>query len=240
MPDIFPDDKSKQKIANFLLTAVPVLFQNRLPNSGTHLRDLAQKIRQQKTDLPQLSEIAKRCIQVMTDEWDNEPYRSKLKSTIYDNFKPKQATIPPTSQQILSSYESMLQVMAVRKNTVSVMNDLAVMISSSKNQYEKFLLSCFFYVVALEGDFDQSLTIVYMFMKRQQDQPISLPNPRSMNISKLKQAMKEIAGDDTVNTFFEGYNSNLRNSIAHANFCYDHQTCLATFQDFLPSTGERT
>ena len=184
------------------------------------------------------AKLAQSCINSFDMEWGKEPYRKKVEVSLQNGFGRKVSVNAAKDQDKWKAHlSSLISVFEARKDALTIINDIYRALDQTRNVSDKILLTSFFYLVTFEGDFDQSLRVLYLLLK-EADEPLSFSHARSKSVKELKDEVSAIIGKENLETLFEGYSSNLRNSIAHANFRYDIQTKQITFEDYWPSTGE--
>ncbi|WNZ29983.1 MAG: hypothetical protein IAX21_03755 [Candidatus Bathyarchaeota archaeon] len=91
------------------------------------------------------------------------------------------------------------------------------------SEKRRFFGLCFMYLILLEGLFDETIRVLYILVKAQKGVDIDYESVETKNVGELKNGLPTI--------LFEGYNSRLRNSIAHARFRFDDVQNKMTFND---------
>ena len=91
---------------------------------------------------------------------------------------------------------------------------------SDKRRYYGF---CFLYLLMIEGLYDENIKILYIFKKALSGEKVDYEEIQEKPPRDFKNEIEPV--------FFEGYNSRIRNAIAHAKFRFDDKTGKMIFRD---------
>ncbi len=120
------------------------------------------------------------------------------------------------------------------QNGVFIMSDISSLILRAPDRTEKedFYVLCIFYAMAVEGVFDSACRLLYVLYKYSlgQDETYS-QSTRNLDLHLVRQRMGELSGGLS-DVRFEGYESHLRNAIAHMRFSYEADRRMRLVDDY--------
>lgn len=94
-----------------------------------------------------------------------------------------------------------------------------------EDTYEVFNLA---YLNSVEGMYNKDLKMIYLWKKFSEKKSITVEVINEFNNSKLKNVFRN---DEQSAVLFEGYNRNIRNSIAHATCSYVPENEIMEYRD---------
>ena len=144
-----------------------------------------------------------------------------------------------THPEFFIKYSEILPILNNIKNAKDVCGDIADETDSTKKSYSKvdFYLTCYSYMILVEGIFDEICRALYFFSK------LSKTNAPKASTVFEKQVRKIIKEFDPVPVFLENWEEkrHIRNAIAHATTYYDPVKDEVRFVDTLsPSHYDKT
>jgi hypothetical protein len=94
---------------------------------------------------------------------------------------------------------------------------------------ERFFGSCLLYLLKVEGEFDDTIRLLYVLKIAEQGKDVSLTEVYNKSLWKIRKELNNIGVTDLL---FKGWKDNhLRNAIAHARLAYNEKTMKMTFTD---------
>jgi len=100
---------------------------------------------------------------------------------------------------------------------------------------ERFFGSCLLYLLKVEGEFDDTIRLLYVLKIVEQGKDVSLAEVYNKSLWTIR---KELNAMGVTDLLFKGWKDNhLRNAIAHARLIYNEETKKMTFID-IDNSGE--
>ncbi len=186
------------------------------------------------------------------NDWQRFNYTSRLFQSLFELQDFYLTKVEATSPELMTQTYQVGEILDARNEPLNIANSIYRLIDKTDDHMEKFFLGCYQYLVAVDGVFDQTIRALYVLASIFYKEPKTLANSRSLDVEHRddRRTRNEedrnrrenwslrawlelyLGGYEKADALYEGYNSNLRNSIAHANFSYNKETKKITFRDF--------
>ena len=173
-------------------------------------------------------------------DWGSDQYRRKLFLALQKctKFYLQRKTKRYSFTAYLHTFERHLIARRKAEDNIRFMIAFANQASTDE---EKTIWLSLVYLLAVEGVYDQSARMLYMLLSFAYNQIfIQFRRTHQQTLDTIRTNIEGLIGKRKSNLVFSGWQHNLRNSIAHANFSYDSNSRRTRYQDFRPGTGIRS
>ncbi len=202
-------------------------FDKSFPVTASWIRKLSDTLLLPRVTVGEIGEIWKDTEDAFKNEFigsgENRKYREKcygaFENIVSEMVKKRGIR---QSSQILERILPALEIgNEALKNVAEIY--LALVASEALTEKRKYYGLCFMYLILTEGLFDENIRIIYIFKKAVENTDIKYEQAQQENLGSLRNEIDPV--------FFEGYNSRIRNAIAHARFRYDETRNVMVFED---------
>lgn len=121
---------------------------------------------------------------------------------------------------------SLLDSAGKPQETCNLIIRLAANQGAENDKLLRIILRCFVYLICIEGAYDQVLRFLYSVYKKR----------RPYSKAKIQSIVENFANAKIAGALTDGYNSTVRNAIAHATFSLNASTETAVFTDLTNQT----
>ncbi len=134
-----------------------------------------------------------------------------------------------TSPRYNKMLDELIEIMRKREPTANTWRGLLRAISNEgQNNKERFVGLSQEYASKIEGLYKIDLRICYLISKFAMDKNTSWKKIMNTNTNEIKNYFDE-KFDDTI--LFEGWDSHIRNAVAHSSYYYDDDGMIMTYDD---------
>lgn len=214
----------------------------RIPETKTELKRIAKVLEEEKLDVTAklvdsfadfvpdrmkiLNEKYIEILKAFKNEYSTNSFKEELFDHIVDmivsGFLSMKGKLKDKLLELYPLFESMKQT---AENTATI----ARVFSKSQDIKERFFGSCLLYLLKVEGEFDDTIRLLYVLKIAEQGKDVSLPEAYNKSLWTIR---KELNAMGVTDLLFKGWKDNhLRNAIAHSRLTYNEETGKMTFED---------